>query len=583
MVGRTIAHYRIVRELGAGGMGVVFAAEDLRLGRQVAIKFVPDAMSDDKQLFERLRSEARTASSLNHPNICILHDVGDHDGRPFIVMELLQGKTLRERLSAVPLKVHDTLDIGIQAADALDAAHRQHVIHRDIKPANLFLTDRGLVKILDFGLAKIVAHQPSALTAAPTGLTTAGMTLGTVSYMSPEQVTGDSLDGRSDLFSFGVVLYECVTGHQPFKGKTSGMILSEILTRTPAAPLVLNPDMPLRLQEIITNCLEKDRELRYQDAAALRTDLKRLKRDLESGPRSASRIGIPVEESSQPVADPSVRATPTLATPSAAAPARASSPIAYAVAAAIATAVLVAVVWGVYALRATDARQQDGAPVASVERSVSAPSADPALAAPAPRDANPPAAPAAAPRVAAPAPERRQESARVSPPALAATPGIAPPSFAEIPIPPAPLAAPTLPPPPVVPPTDAPRTAPAPASSQQPAVASPAADDDDAAIRRVVAAYARAIETKDLEAFRSVKPDLSGAEQRRLEDSFKAIASQRVDITVLSIEHRASSALVKVRRRDTLTAGGRAQTSDSQQTMTLIRSGAGWVISEIGR
>jgi serine/threonine protein kinase len=276
MVGRTIAHYRIVRELGAGGMGVVFAAEDLRLGRQVAVKFVPDAMADDKQLFERLRSEARTASSLNHPNICILHDVGDHDGRPFIVMELLQGRTLRERLAAGPLKVHETLDIGIQVADALDAAHRQHVIHRDIKPANLFLTDRGLVKILDFGLAKVVAHQPSALTAAPTGLTTAGMTLGTVSYMSPEQVTGDPIDGRSDLFSFGVVLYECVTGHQPFKGKTSGVILTEILTRAPASPLVLNPDLPLRLQEIVTNCLEKDRELRYQDAAALRTDLKRL-------------------------------------------------------------------------------------------------------------------------------------------------------------------------------------------------------------------------------------------------------------------------------------------------------------------
>src|SRR5215472_13764639 len=294
MVGRTVSHYRIVRELGAGGMGVVFAAEDVRLGRQVAIKFVPDAMAD-KQLFERLRSEARTASALNHPNICTLHDIGDDEGRPFIVMELLQGRTLRERLAAGPLKVHETLEIGIQVADALDAAHRQHIIHRDIKPANLFLTERGSVKVLDFGLAKVVAQQPSALTAAPTGLTTAGMTLGTVSYMSPEQVTGDPLDGRSDLFSFGVVLYECVTGHQPFKGKTSGVILSEILNRVPPAPLVLNPELPLRLQEIITNCLEKDRELRYPDAAALRTDLKRLKRDLESGPRSVSQTAIPIE------------------------------------------------------------------------------------------------------------------------------------------------------------------------------------------------------------------------------------------------------------------------------------------------
>src|SRR5215467_2467235 len=294
MVGRTVSHYRIVRELGAGGMGVVFVAEDVRLGRQVAIKFVPDA-ADDTQLFERLRSEARTASALNHPNICILHDIGDDEGRPFIVMELLQGRTLRDRLTAGPLKVHETLDIGIQVADALDAAHRQHIVHRDIKPANLFITDRGSVKILDFGLAKVVAQQPSALTAAPTGLTTKGMTLGTVSYMSPEQVTGDPLDGRSDLFSFGVVLYECVTGHQPFKGKTSGVILSEILNRVPAAPLVLNPELPVRLQEIITNCLEKDRELRYPDAAALRTDLKRLKRDLESGPRSTTQTAIPIE------------------------------------------------------------------------------------------------------------------------------------------------------------------------------------------------------------------------------------------------------------------------------------------------
>src|SRR5262252_3196065 len=302
MVGRTVSHYRIVRELGAGGMGVVFAAEDVRLGRQVAIKFVHDAMADDKQLFERLRSEARTASALNHPNICILHDIGDEEGRPFIVMELLQGRTLRERLAAGPLKVPETLYIAVQVADALDAAHRQHIVHRDIKPANLFITERGSVKILDFGLAKVVPQQPSALTTAPTGLTTAGMTLGTVSYMSPEQVTGDPLDGRSDLFSFGVVLYECVTGHQPFKGKTSGVILSEILNRVPPSPLVLNPELPVRLQEIITNCLEKDRELRYPDAAALRTDLKRLKRDLESGPRSTSRTAIPVELPRQTVA-----------------------------------------------------------------------------------------------------------------------------------------------------------------------------------------------------------------------------------------------------------------------------------------
>jgi hypothetical protein len=353
MIGRTISHYRIVRELGAGGMGVVYAAEDVRLGRQVAIKFVPDGMVDDRQMFERLRSEARTASALNHPNICTLYDVGDHDGRPFIVMELLQGRTLRDRLIDGQLKVDETLEIGIQVADALDVAHRQHIIHRDIKPANLFLNERGPVKILDFGLAKVVSHQPSALTAAPTDLTGAGMTLGTVSYMSPEQVTADPLDGRSDIFSFGVVLYECATGHQPFKGKTSGLILSEILNRTPPPPLQFNPDLPLRLQEIITNCLEKDRELRYQDAGALRTDLKRLKRDLESGPRAASRLSIPIEGASS-VAQPITVTLPSAAVP----PSRRSRGL---LAAAIAAVVVASTAAAFFAFRASTAQPKEAA------------------------------------------------------------------------------------------------------------------------------------------------------------------------------------------------------------------------------
>jgi serine/threonine protein kinase len=565
MVGRTVSHYRIVRELGAGGMGVVFAAEDVRLGRQVAIKFVPDAMADDKQLFERLRSEARTASALNHPNICILHDIGDDEGRPFIVMELLQGRTLRERLTAGPLKVHETLEIGIQVADALDAAHRQHIIHRDIKPANLFLTERGSVKVLDFGLAKVVAQQPSALTAAPTGLTTAGMTLGTVSYMSPEQVTGDPLDGRSDLFSFGVVLYECVTGHQPFKGKTSGVILSEILNRVPASPLVLNPELPLRLQEIITNCLEKDRELRYQDAAALRTDLKRLKRDLESGPRSTSQTAIPIE-TALPAAEPKAR--------------KKYGPVVAAIA-------IVSTFAALYVFRALP-RDRDDEPAIPSAQSAPKPLDDRAAATP--RALPEPAATIAAPpqlsvappptttsRNVDPAPERRQqEPARIVP----SPPSLAPPLVAETL--PSPVPAPVPPPVPVAPQAETPKSAPAPAAPIQQATV-PAPDDDDTVIRRVIASYARAIESKDLDAFRAVKPNLSDAEQRRLQDSFSAVASQKVDITVLSIEHRASTALVKVRRRDTLTAGGRAQTSDSQQTMTLVRSGAGWVISEIGR
>jgi serine/threonine protein kinase len=549
--------------LGAGGMGVVFAAEDVRLGRQVAIKFVHDAMADDRQLFERLRSEARTASALNHPNICILHDIGDEEGRPFIVMELLQGRTLRERLAAGPLKVHETLDIGVQVADALDAAHRQHIVHRDIKPANLFITERGSVKILDFGLAKVVAQQPSALTTAPTGLTTAGMTLGTVSYMSPEQVTGDPLDGRSDLFSFGVVLYECVTGHQPFKGKTSGVILSEILNRVPPAPLVLNPELPLRLQEIITNCLEKDRELRYPDAAALRTDLKRLKRDLESGPRSVSQTAIPIETPQRVAAGPTRNKYGWV----------------------VAAIAVVSTFAAFYIFRGSSRQPAADAPVSVAQETVKPPD-DRTLSTPTPVPTPVPQEPATTPppvvtpRAAAPPPERRQEPVRIAP----VPPSLPPPLVAEsLPSPaPSPVPPPSAP---VAPSSEAPKPppAPAPAAPVQQTAPAPATDDDDTLIRRAIAAYARAIESKDINAFRAVKPNLSGAEQRRLQDSFDAVASQKVDITVLSIEHRASSALVKVRRRDTLTAGGRAQTSDSQQTMTLIRSGAGWVISEIGR
>ncbi|HET9832747.1 MAG TPA: serine/threonine-protein kinase, partial [Vicinamibacterales bacterium] len=539
-----------MRELGAGGMGVVFAAEDVRLGRQVAIKFVPDGVADDRQLFDRLRSEARTASALNHPNICTLYDIGDHDGRPFLVMELLQGRTLRDRLMTGPLKTDETIDIGIQVADALDTAHREHIIHRDIKPANLFLSERGPVKILDFGLAKYVSHQPSALTAAPTDLTSAGMTLGTVAYMSPEQVTGDPLDARSDLFSFGVVLYECVTGHQPFKGKTSGLILSEILNRTPPSPLTFNPDLPLRLQEIITNCLEKDRELRYQDAAALRTDIKRLKRDLDSGPRMASRIGIPIDSTSS-VTQP-VPVTMTKSSPTAAAPQSRRGMLA----AAIAGVLLIATAAAVFMFRTLSSEQRLPTPVAPVVQAPPAAENDRPAAAIAP-PATPPSEIRPAPSAVARKTEPRQPSPSPSPtppgrsdtPAGAQLPPETPPVAAAIPPPVAPVAVDALKPlaPPAVPPPPL------------PAPAAPAAEDDDSAIRRLIAAYAHAIETKDLGAFRSVKPNLSGAEQRRLEDSFRSVASQKVDINVLAIERRGPTAVVKVKRRDTLTASGRSQ------------------------
>ena len=288
MLGRTISHYRITGQLGAGGMGVVYAGEDARLGRQVALKFVPDELGKDPQALERLRAEARAASALNHPSICTIYDVGEYEERPFIVMELLKGQTLRDAIAGAPLKIHQVVDIGIQVADALDAAHARGIVHRDIKPANLFLVDRGAVKILDFGLAKHLYSQGAlSMTAATAELTVEGLTVGTVSYMSPEQVSGEQLDGRTDLFSLGIVLYECVTGHRPFEGKTSAVILSAILNNSPVAPMVFNPQIPLRLQDTINNCLEKDRELRYQDAAGLRADLKRIRRDLESGHSNA--------------------------------------------------------------------------------------------------------------------------------------------------------------------------------------------------------------------------------------------------------------------------------------------------------
>ncbi len=297
MVGRTISHYRITAQLGAGGMGVVYAGEDIRLGRPVALKFVPDDLVDSRAL-QRLRVEARAASALNHPNICTIYDVGEHEGRPYLVMELLKGHTLRELLTQGPLKIHQAVDLGIQVADALDAAHGAGILHRDVKPANLFLMDRGIVKILDFGLAKHLQdeHADNASrtivpsTTGPEPLTAEGVTVGTVSYMSPEQVTGELLDGRTDLFSLGIVLYECVTGHRPFAGKTSAVILSAILNESPVAPVVFNPHIPARLQDVITNCLEKDRELRYQDAAGLRADLRRVRRDLESGHSAAAKV-----------------------------------------------------------------------------------------------------------------------------------------------------------------------------------------------------------------------------------------------------------------------------------------------------
>jgi serine/threonine protein kinase len=644
MIGRSVSHYRILGELGSGGMGVVYLAEDERLGRQVAIKFLPADAIGDARALERFRVEARAASQLSHPGICAIHDIGDDQGKPFIVMELLKGETLRDRIDRGPLKVGEMLDIGIQLADALEAAHSQGIIHRDIKPANIFVTEKNRTKILDFGLAKLApaaraagnntTRSPERAGRAPENqITIPGTALGTVCYMSPEQARGEEIDSRSDIFSLGVVLYEMATGRQAFGGSTTAVAFDAILNRSPTPVAHLNPLMPDRLESVIQTAIEKDPSLRYQHASELQAELRRVKRDIDSATLHASR---PAMSAAQMSAARSAAGTT--------APSRRPAWFWPAAAAVFGVLAIVAVAIPWMRSRATVSESASTAPPA--QSAAPSTAVSPAPAAPAPTPATPPAAtsepaatpstPAANPPAAAeasvppaksPATETkareaaspsRPRPAALPPPALTTSTTPAPPTrqavpeptpqppaatppvvtttpTTPIPSPAIPAPAPSPPPPVETPPAAA---APPPAAATPPPAPAPAAkpstpaetvkvpsasEVEGAAIRAVIATYERAIETKNIDLFRSVRPGLSAAEEGRLRDSFRQVDSQDVTIRITELKISGGTATARLARTDTIVSAGRRQTQSSQQTLQLTKGASGWVIAEIGR
>jgi serine/threonine protein kinase len=650
MIGRAVSHYRVLSALGSGGMGVVYLAEDERLGRQVALKFLPPDSIKNRQALDRFRVEARAASSLSHPGICAIYDIGDDQGTPFIVMEALKGENLRDRINKGPLKVADIVEIGIQLADALEAAHTQGIIHRDIKPSNIFVNDKNRAKILDFGLAKL-ATGPGGTTAggqtvdASTHqtvvkqITLPGSALGTVSYMSPEQARGEDVDTRTDLFSLGAVLFEMATGTQAFGGNTPAVIFDAILNHTPAPASEFNPLVPARLETIIATLLEKDRELRYQHASDLQAELKRLRRDLDSGTLAA----VPANRTTVGPSSPS-RASGSASRRGSTQQQIAPPPVPsshwwrYGIAA-LAVLVAGAVAFTIWSGRGgsvapTDERiavQQGPAP-APVQPSgplppapaLPAPAAVPPAAVPPPAASVPqanPAPPPSRPENAAPptATPRSTADPRSTTPARGAAPTTPPPQPTPAQPPPQPSAqtpasvpvpvAPTPPPAAATPPAtteNAPASAsPAPA---QPAPAQPApprpaelppqptprvatppeaaptspTESDETLIRRVIATYKTAIETKNVALFRSVRPGLSSAEETRLRESFRQVDSQTVSITIDDVRVEGRMATARVTRQDVIVSPGRRQVQNSRQTIRFEKSATGWIITSIG-